>query len=561
MAGFDPEVFGGSSSPGFDPEVFASPQASQALESKPKKPAGPPVSPIDKLSMGLGDMVHGGAQLLTKALPTGVVDAGNQLNNWLADKGVPLARIPERNLSGLITGQTGGVDQMVKDRERAYEAKRSAAGETGVDWWRIGGNMLNPANYAFGGPGLTQAILSGTVTSTLQPSTGDDFWADKGRQAAIGGVGGAGAFGVGKAVGRVISPQASQNADLALLKAEGVKPTIGQTLGGRWNAAEEKLQSLPIIGDAISMARDRARQQFNEAALNRAGAPVGAKANGTGQDAVGEMRAAIGQAYDAARAQMGHFQIDQQGKAELVNLRNMVQNLPAKEQQQFMNLWGYLKNEVSPNGSITADSFKRLDSKLGKDAALFNGSTDAYQQQLGSAVSELQRVITENARRANPRADEMFKKADAAYANLVRVEGASKAAMNSGGVFTPGQLQSAVRQADRSTRKNATARGDALMQDLSGAGQSVLGNKVPNSGTADRLLMGGGTLGGAFMVDPLVAAGVVGGAAAYSPPAQSLLRGLLSSRPAGAKAAAEKFDALAPYLLPSGGLLGLEYAK
>jgi len=54
----------------------------------------------------------------------------------------------------------------------------------------------------------------------------------------------------------------------------------------------------------------------------------------------------------------------------------------------------------------------------------------------------------------------------------------------------------AVKRSDASVGKNRFARGKATMQDLSSAGYDVLGNKVPDSGTAGRgimaMLLGGG---------------------------------------------------------------------
>ena len=52
------------------------------------------------------------------------------------------------------------------------------------------------------------------------------------------------------------------------------------------NAAEEKLMSIPVLGDAISSARTASREQFNNTAINRAVAPIGARVEGTGQAAV-----------------------------------------------------------------------------------------------------------------------------------------------------------------------------------------------------------------------------------------------------------------------------------
>jgi hypothetical protein len=124
------------------------------------------------------------------------------------------------------------------------------------------------------------------------------------------------------------------------------------------------------------------------------------------------------------------------------------------------------------------------------------------------------------------------------------------------GVFSAGQLQSAVKAMDRSKDKGKFSRGDALMQDLSDAGKSVLGDKVPNSGTADRLMNVGAV--GASLVNPAVPIGLLGGAAAYSQPVQSLLRGAVSSRPALAQPIAGLLNRTSPVFSPAFGLLGME---
>jgi hypothetical protein len=516
-----------------------------------------PMSAGERFAMGVADPFQGGAQLLTKMLPESVVRGGNALNNWLADNTGMVARLPE-----------GGVDQQTKEREAAYQAKR---GDRGMDWMRLGGNVLSPMNAAFGAAALPKAGASllaraglgaagGAAAGALSPVSEGDFGSEKAKQVAFGGIFGGAVPVAAAGIGRVISPKASMNPDLELLKQAGVKPTVGQSLGGRWNATEEKLQSLPIMGDMISNARKKALEDFNIAALNRVGTPIGVTAKGSGQDAVKKIGDSASQAYEAAKNLMGNFQIDTQGKSELINLRGMVGNLPDREQKAFRNVWDYLRTEVSPNGSLTAEGFKRIDSKIGKEAAQFGGSQDAYQQKLAEALSELKRVITDNAKRANPRAAEAMEAADEAWANLVRVEGASKAAKNSDGLFTPAQLNIAIQAADKSVRKRAVGRGTALMQDLGTAGQNVLGNKVPNSGTFDRAAMGVGGLG-AYFIDPTIPAALLGGAGLYSSPMQSLLRGAVSARPQSADAIAGLFNRSAPMLGPAGGLLSIEIGK
>jgi hypothetical protein len=521
---------------------------------EPKKPAET-LTRGERIGMGLADPVHGGAQLLTKMLPEGVVNAGNRLNNLIADKTGLVAKLPE-----------GGVDQQVRQREADYQAKR---GEKGVDWWRLGGNIVSPVNLALGAAAPVNAAMKtkvaasallGGASAGLEPVDSDAFWSTKGKQVGLGGAGGAAAPLVAGGLSRIVSPKASVNPDVELLKKSGVSPTIGQTLGGWANRFEEKAQSLPVVGDVIASARNRSREKFNQAAIERAVEPIGQKVSGVGQGAVAEAGNKLSDAYDVAKMALRNFQLDGQGSQELANLRRMAQKLPSKERASFNDVFKYVRGEISPNGSLTAEGFKKIDSKVGLEASRFSGSQDAYQQQLGDAFKELQRVLTDAAKRANPQAAGALENADKGWANLVRLEGASKAAKNSGGVFTPAQLNAAIQQADRSVRKRATARGEALMQDLGTAGQNVLGNKVADSGTAGRVFLGGGALGGAYLLDPTLAMGMGAGSLLYTPPAQALLRGLVSSRPKDAQKIAKLLEEAAPALGPGLGLLSLEVA-
>ena len=76
-----------------------------------------------------------------------------------------------------------------------------------------------------------------------------------------------------------------------------------------------------------------------------------------------------------------------------------------------------------------------------------------------------------------------------AYANFVRTERAGAFVGARDGVFSPSQLQTAVKTSDSSVRKKGFAEGAALGQDLSDPAVGVLGNTVADSGTAGRALM------------------------------------------------------------------------
>ena len=89
----------------------------------------------------------------------------------------------------------------------------------------------------------------------------------------------------------------------------------------------------------------------------------------------------------------------------------------------------------------------------------------------------------------------------------------------------------------------------ALNQDLADAGRSILTDTVPNSGTADRAMLGLLTGGVGAAVTPTIPVGLLGGAGLYTQPAQSLLRNMILSRPQNAPAIANAVRNQAPSLL------------
>lgn len=216
-----------------------------------------------------------------------------------------------------------------------------------------------------------------------------------------------------------------------------------------------------------------------------------------------------------------------------------------------------IEDRVSRAGGMTAQTMKQLDSELGEMARRYGRSSVASEQELGDAFLEAQRLLRDQVARNSPAAADALKRINEGWANLIRVEKAGAAAVNNDGVFTPAQLNLAIRGAEQSVRKRGTARGTALMQDLGSAG-SMLGNLVPNSGTVDRLLLGGAGLG-AGMYDPLIPAGLLTGAGMYSAPMQSLLRfAVTTPRPASAQRITGLLNETSPMFAPAGGLLGLE---
>lgn len=527
----------------------------------PTSASAKPLSRMDKFAKGLRDPLDGGAQLLVNALPKGLVDAGNKANNWLADKTGLVARLPE-----------GGVDEQVRQGEREYAARRAAQGETGFDGWRLAGNVASPVNIGLGagGAGVSMGArvglgaARGAASAAVAPaSSGGDFWEEKRNQvltgAAVGGV----AAPVLGGLARIVSPNASKNAQLALLKREGVQPTIGQAVGGRVNAIEEKLMSLPLTGDAIALARRSANSTFETAAINRSLSPIREKLpkGVSGREAIEYAEQKLGAKYDEVLTKIGAITPDQQFTTKVNSLTRMVQNsrIPDAEKAKFYMSLDKVNTAMGQNGVIPSSVFKTLESDLGSTVRKLSGSQNVYDGEIAPAVKQVQQELREMLRRqAGSHAFDLAQ-ANKGWANFKRVQRAASSVGAENGNFTPAQLQNAVKALDKSKDKGAFARGSALGQDLSDAGKSILGSKVPDSGTAGRI--GWGVGGGAAMMNPALLGGAIGGAGLYLSPVQRLLVAAASARPAAAEPAAQAFRKASPMLIPGFSQLSLQESK
>lgn len=528
--------------------------------SKSPAPAGTPMSRLERIATGAADPIHGSAQFLTKVLPGPVVEAGNAVNNWIADKTGLLPKIPQ-----------GGVDQMVREREADYQAKRTAAGESGFDGYRTIGNVVSPANIGLARslPAATSMLgrvavgsAGGAATSAMNPVTDGDFASSKLNQVGMGAAFGGAVPLVTGAASRVISPRASTNPQVQTLRQEGVRPTIGQTLGGFANRVEEKLTSVPVVGDAISSARQRAASDLNRAAFNRALAPIGqALPEGmAGREAVQYVDDAISAGYNRLLPNLT-VRADQQFNANLGNLRQMVRTgaMDPRAAQGFERI---LRNDVlakfQGNQAMTGETLKRVESDLGQQISRLSSSTDADQRLVGDALQQVRAELRDMLTRSNPNQAGELRTLNTAWANFKRVQRAASGLGAEDGIFSPAQLQSAVKALDRSKDKGRFADGRALMQDLSESGKTVLGSKVPDSGTPGRLFLSGGAAG-ASLLDPTMTAPVLlgGGALLYTSPMQGLLSGAVAARPQGAQAAANALRQASPMLVPLGTQVGL----
>lgn len=455
------------------------------------------------------------------------------------------------------------VDQMNREAEQAYQAQRA---DSGFDPARLAGNIIATAPLTgavpVGGSLAARTALGGATGAgfgALQPvnNPGGDFWSQKGEQAKTGAIAGALAAPITGALARIIHPRTSP--DVKTLMREGVTPTPGQVLGGQYRAMEEKAKSIPFLGGMVRNAEGRANDQFSRAAVQRALKPIDVKLpEGLTGGAAGQFaRRELSKTYDDVINQIGSIAPDDRLAQEITSLGKLVNTLPKDKGEQFVRI---IKQEITDRvdkyGRITGEGFKTAQSNLGKQAAAYMRATDGDQQKLGEALDEagdaLKRWLT---RVAPPEHSARLAAANEGWANLKRVQRAGSSTAAADGIFSPTQLHQAVKALDRSKDKSAFYEQRALMQDLSSAGKKVLTDKLPNSGTADRLMPVG--LGYGLATNPIAVTGAMLPAmAAYTRPGQRAMAGLLASRPELAEPVSNAVRQAGVPIL-TGGLFGL----
>jgi hypothetical protein len=453
------------------------------------------------------------------------------------------------------------VQDINKQNELAYEESKKATGTGGIDAARFIGNVASPANLAVAsklpvaatlGAKMLQGAGIGAVGGALGGEadvSSTDYWKEKAGSAALGATLGGAIPALTSGIARIVKPQTNQKV-IDLLK-QGVTPTPGQILGGTAQRMEEKLQSVPILGDVITSAKNKSLEEFNKTALNRAVSPIGESVDDVGRAGIQQVKQKLGNAYDKLLPKIG-FTPDQQFTTEFANIQQMAKGLGAQEQNKFNAIISDVMSKASPNGSMDGATFKIVESKLSKEASKFAGSSDAYQKELGDALNETLRVMRGTLPRVNPDYAKELQGINQGYANYTRLRQAASSTATGAreGVFTPAQLAQAIRAQDKSAGKGASATGQALMQDLAEQGTNVLGSKVPDSGSIGRLLTigGAGVAGATGTIFPTLA-GM--GAAALPYLGRKTTAKLLAERPASAAQLARLLRQSGPLLAGS----------
>lgn len=210
-----------------------------------------------RLVQGARDPIDAGAQLLPSALERMTSGFGYFPNS----------------VSEFFGKEADRVNQGVAENERNYEEARKATGQEGIDFARIAGNVVSPANY-----GLAKVLPTGATTAAGRAIQGaalgatggaltpvntdktDSFWGAKGGQMMLGGI-----------AGGVLTPLAG-----------GIADWVGSRLAGMKAPKVEDLQrAAQELADDLKLNWQQMTNSQRQELVDQVGAAVKAQANAT----------------------------------------------------------------------------------------------------------------------------------------------------------------------------------------------------------------------------------------------------------------------------------------
>ena len=336
--------------------------------------------------------------------------------------------------------------------------------------------------------------------------------------------------GVSAAIGAVanpaiqaVAPRITQSAK-ELLKPnklgipQGVPLTPGQAVGDSGligkglKTLEEKVSgNVFLIGDAVENALQRSQKGFNKAAVEESLKDISVKVP---KNLDGRRLIAFGQ--NVLKSQYAKTL----GKMKLTDEAAMNSRASRYITKKFVN------------GQMSGTNIKNAQTLLRRDIQRLTRSGSELDAQKADALIDIRSVLSNELQKANPKQAPILNNIDKSYGKFEIVRNASLRKKVSED-FTPGDLLQASAKSDTTKRQSKFSSGDARMQNFAQNAQNIIGNTVPNSGTAgrmeaNRMLTGGGMGLGATQVDPLTAGLTIASPLMYSRLGVPVTRSLVS---------------------------------
>jgi len=415
----------------------------------------------------------------------------------------------------------------------------------------IADQLMNPSTYK-------AAAASGAALANLQPVASDESRLENTLWGAAGGTGGK---ALAATLGRIAAPVQNTLAPIAqkavdTLRGAGVPLDLAQATGSPfWNRVRSSLGDNVFTSGAQQEMRDTQQQAFNTAVLKT----MGADGSAATPDVMGATRNRLNDVMadilDRNSAQVSDDTLGRLASIQGSALEN--------EKGPVAKIINRITDSIGPDGSIPG----QVAYGIKKDLDMMASSPDST---LAKLARDTRSAVMDAVNGSLSGEDQQaFATARGQMRNMFAVEPAIDKAGT--GNISPMRLAAAL-----GTAKNRSASvygyGPQELNDLARAGAQLLPDKLPNSGTAARMLMGvlpGMVTGaGAYAAsgDPVEALKFAGGTIAAPKLAQMLLnhpgsvkllsQSVGSSTARAALEAASKNEALAAALtrMPAAGL-------
>lgn len=341
---------------------------------------------------------------------------------------------------------------------------------------------------------------------------------------------GAGGTAAGSVIGRVVGGPLRtmvSNEGRQLLDA-GIPLTPGQAVSGpnagglarTLRGTEDKIGSIPFLGDVVrSKARDAANV-FSTNEINTALKPIGAKVEGVGHDALDNALARISETYERV---LPEIHVPASSLPNLVDdaISEIRQTNPLFNTQQEEALRLYdgrrLQEFAAAGADLSGSTAKKIDQELGEYIRKFRSKNTVYDQDMSAAFTAVRDKLRQAMVGTTDEARQVLRNADEARAKLQPL---LTAASPETGEFTAGKLVKTLSKVGAPSQYQRAASHvlPAITPDSGTAGRQMLANllSAPTLGAGAAVAASGGG-----MLPALAAAG--GAAAMYTKPGMRYL--------------------------------------
>jgi hypothetical protein len=281
-------------------------------------------------------------------------------------------------------------------------------------------------------------------------------------------------MGAGKVLGKTLKGFTPTKAAQKLID-EGITLTPGQaSKSGFPRGSEYVLNVLPFTAKSVERQRERAVQQMNKVALNKA-APEGVTVTEGGHEGIKQLKTAFPKAYKKAWEKAGKLDDN-----SLLSLMQDVENLydigdigktPIKRLNDKIGV--YL-------GDKSAKNLDMLDNQFRKEIkSAWSQNKPDLAEELGKARSKLRQNINPQAKEALENIDKQYGKYSVVKRATESLSGATPNDEMLAGFYDPKELlKASVSQGKKYGGKAAT--GEGPLQDFAGAATASMARKEPN---------------------------------------------------------------------------------